>query len=152
MELFAASAVEHSAALCILRMPYFIGVFIMSNVKTAIVTLHIDINPDEATKPFGCKIVKAELPAGFEWAASSAMKRHSVLPLKAVKAEKTAVTATKAGPGAVANEANVQALLSQPGLAELLASMMKAQGSAPAATNETPTLAQARKPGRPRKG
>jgi hypothetical protein len=134
-------------------MPYFIGVFIMSNVKTAIVTLHIDINPDEATKPFGCKIVKAELPAGFEWAASSAMKRHSVLPLKAVKSEKAAAAAvTKAGPVAVANEANVQALLSQPGLAELLASMMKAQGSAPTAATETPTLAQARKPGRPRKG
>jgi hypothetical protein len=120
----------------------------MKNASLFTLSLVIDLNPDEATKPFGVKIIKADLPAGFAWAISSAMNKHGVLPLKAiaVKAEKAAPVAA---PVAVHNEASVQAALAQPGVAEFLATLMQARGTA--ATAEAPTLNQARKPGRPRK-
>lgn len=117
-----------------------------SNLFT--LTLVVDLNPDEATAPFGVKIVKANLPAGFDWANSSAMKRHSVLPLKAVK---KADESKRPGPVAITKPAEVAAPTDNPLFAQF-AAFMEAQGQAQVAVADTtPTLAAARKPGRPRK-
>ena len=118
-----------------------------SNLFT--LSLVIDLNPDEATAPFGVKIVKADLPAGFDWANSSAMKRHSVLPLKAVK---KVDESKKPGPAIVTKPTEVAAPTDNPLFAQF-AAFMAAQGQAQVVptADTTPTLAAARKPGRPRK-
>lgn len=119
----------------------------MSKINTAVISVTIDL---DAHDEFGTKIVKVEgMPVGWGWNKGSAMARHGTFVVKPIKAAKPESPAKKeAAPVKVTNEASVQALLSNPGLAEMLAQMMKAQSGTPA---ETPTIAQARKPGRPRK-
>ena len=117
----------------------------MTKSTLATINLTVDLN---SANEFGCKITNVTgMPAGWEFGATTSMKRHSVLPLKPVKAAKP--TEASSAP-VVANEASVQAVLGNPNLLAALQSFMAAQGTAPAKV-ETPTLAEARKPGRPRK-
>lgn len=125
--------------------------------NTFTLSIVCEIPADAEQQKFGCPIVSVSgMPAGFAWTKFSAMASHNTLPVKSAawgKKQEAAPVSKKvaAAPVAVASEAGVQAMLAQPGVADFLASLMKASGAAPVAADTTPTLAAARKPGRPRK-
>ena len=108
-----------------------------------VVSLTVDASTEDS---FGMKIVKIEgMPANLEFPKKSQMSQYSTINIKSKKVEATpkAATTKKAAPApvAVATEADVQAVLAQPGIAGLLQQLLAAQGSAAVSPQALPPVA-----------
>ena len=114
----------------------------MSAKNLFVVSLTIDASTEDS---FGMKIVKVEgMPANLEFPKKSQMSQYSTINIKSKKAEAAPKATTKKAapaPVAVATEADVQAVLAQPGIAGLLQQLLMAQGSAAVSQQALPPVA-----------